>query len=189
MSASDNALLQQALEAEALLDREISRLNSMKTDDYELLKEKRLKLMKLEWEQQQGWMQKGHGSYDELQNEKDWFARSKQSRNVICHFFRGTTWRCEIVDKHMTKLAPNHLEAKFCKIDAEKAPFLCERLKIWTLPTIVLIKDGVAHSRFEGFDAFGGHDEFTTKEMENALTASGIFQRGPLNDDNDENVY
>lgn len=36
-----DALLQQALEAESLIDQEIARLNSMKTEDYELLKEKR----------------------------------------------------------------------------------------------------------------------------------------------------
>lgn len=30
----------------------------------------------------------------------------------------------QIVDKHLTLLARKHLETKFCKISAEKCPFL-----------------------------------------------------------------
>jgi len=38
--------------------------------------------------------------------------------------------RCKIVDKHLALLAPKHMETKFCKINAEKCPFLTDRLKI-----------------------------------------------------------
>jgi hypothetical protein len=31
------------------------------------------------------------------------------------------------------------LETRFCKIDAEKSPFLCDKLKIFMLPTLALI--------------------------------------------------
>lgn len=66
-------------------------------------------------------------------------VRSCRSRNSFD--VRGTTWRCQIVDKHFENLAPKHLEAKFCKIDAEKVcrliaivfnslvPFPCGTLK------------------------------------------------------------
>ena len=34
------------------------------------------------------------------------------------------------MDKHLAILAPKHVETKFCKINAEKCPFLTDRLKI-----------------------------------------------------------
>lgn len=44
---------------------------------------------------------------------------------------------------------------QFCKIDAEKSPFLVERLQIVTLPTILCIKDGKTVHQVVGFDEFG----------------------------------
>jgi hypothetical protein len=61
--AQEEQLLKAALDAEALVDAEISRLNSLEGDDLELIREKRMRLMKLEYEQQQQWIAKGHGKY------------------------------------------------------------------------------------------------------------------------------
>lgn len=33
------------------------------------------------------------------------------------------------------------MEAKHVKINAEKVPYLCEKLKIMTLPSVVLVKN------------------------------------------------
>lgn len=41
----------------------------------------------------------------------------------------------------MEILAAKHIEAKFIKIDAEKAKFLTERLNVRVLPTMVLLKE------------------------------------------------
>ena len=49
--------------------------------------------------------------------------------------------RCKIVDKHMTELCTKHFEARFIRLNAEKAPFLAERLKIKVMPTILMVKD------------------------------------------------
>lgn len=40
--------------------------------------------------------------------------------------------RCKIMDKHLALLAPQHVEAKFIKIDAEKAPFFVGKLQVTT---------------------------------------------------------
>jgi hypothetical protein len=124
VKSQEDQLLKAALDAEALMDAEIVRLNSLQADDLEVLRERKMRLMKLEYEQQQQWIAKGHGKYSELQDEKDFFANSKRSRNVICHFYRSTTWRCQIVDKHLQTIAEKHLAAKVVKLNAEKAPFL-----------------------------------------------------------------
>ena len=41
----------------------------------------------------------------------------------------------------MSILAKQHIETRFVKIQAEKSPFLAERLKIVVLPTLALIKN------------------------------------------------
>ena len=45
------------------------------------------------------------------------------------------------MDKHLGILAKQHIETRFIKIQAEKSPFLAEKLKIIVLPTIALIKN------------------------------------------------
>lgn len=51
------------------------------------------------------------------------------------------TVHLQVVDKHLSLLAKQHIETRFVKINAEKSPFLAERLKIIVLPTIALIKN------------------------------------------------
>lgn len=46
----------------------------------------------------------------------------------------------QVMDKHMSILAKQHIETRFVKINAEKSPFLAEKLKIIVLPTLALIK-------------------------------------------------
>ena len=57
---------------------------------------------------------------------------------------RGTimlTTYLQVMDKHLSILAKQHIETRFVKIQAEKSPFLAEKLKIVVLPTLALIKN------------------------------------------------
>ena len=51
------------------------------------------------------------------------------------------TVHLQVMDKHLSILAKQHLETRFVKIHAEKSPFLAEKLKIIVLPTLALIKN------------------------------------------------
>lgn len=95
---------------------------------------------------------------------------------MIVHFYRGVTPRCQIVDAHFHRLAPEHLEARFVKIDVEKNPFLVERLGIILIPTIVLIKDGKTDHSIRGFDEMGGTDDFSTNDMAYVLSSHGMIK-------------
>lgn len=53
----------------------------------------------------------------------------------------------KILTEHLSMLAQRHLEARFICVDAEKAPFITEKLNIWMLPTIVCLKDNKARQR------------------------------------------
>ena len=122
--------------------------------------------------QRQEWISIGHGKYEELPGEKEFFEACKKSNKMVCHFFRDSTMRCKIVDKHLSALAPKHLETRFVKLSVERAPFLCERLKIRILPTIAVVINNVTKDYIKGFDDLGGVDDFSTEMLEWRLACS-----------------
>lgn len=169
------ALLSKLEQAEERLDDEIHRLETMDEDEIENMRRKRLESMKRVHRQKLEWSALGHGRYEEVYEEKAFFDACKKSVRVIVHFGRNATRRCEIVDKHMRDLSAKHIETKFIKIDAEKSPFLCEKLRIWMLPTIVLIKAGKTDYSIVGFDDLGGSDDFTTDTLEGFLLSKEML--------------
>ena len=48
---------------------------------------------------------------------QEFFNVTKNSENVVCHFYREETFRCKIMDKHLAILAKKHVETKFCKVN------------------------------------------------------------------------
>lgn len=176
---AQNALEQHLLEAtrvvEQQLDAEIEKLDRLEDDDYEKLRQRRLDAMKNAQKQKQELMAKGHGKYYEIAAEKEFFEESKRSKKLVCHFYRDSTFRCKIIDKHLEILAPKHVETKFVKINAEKCPFLVERLKIVVLPTVCIAIDGKTTDYIVGFDELGGVDDFPTEMMEWRLGRAGAI--------------
>jgi len=148
------------------MDSEIKALENMDDDDFEALRQKRMEALKKTQEQKQTWMANGHGSYEEIPTEKDFFEATKKSKNVICHFYIDSSFRCKILDKHLQILANKHIEARFIKINAEKAPFLTQRLKIKMMPTICLVRDAKTVDYIVGFTDLGNKDDFSTEVLE-----------------------
>jgi hypothetical protein len=50
----------------------------------------------------------------------------KGEERMVCHFYRSSH-PCQVMDKHLAVLAAKHLETKFVRLHAEKAPFLTGR--------------------------------------------------------------
>ncbi|XP_022658251.1 thioredoxin domain-containing protein 9 homolog isoform X4 [Varroa jacobsoni] len=168
-------LLEAAKIAEDEIDREIERLERLDEDDLEGIRQRRLAEMKKAEQQKKEWLQLGHGEYSDLANESEFFDACKKSKNVVVHFYRDETMRCGIVDKHLRLLAGKHPEARFLRIAVDKAPFLCTRMKIRVLPTIVLFKDFKSCDYIIGFDDLGGRDEFSTEMMEWRIAQKAVI--------------
>ncbi|KAI4375958.1 hypothetical protein MLD38_013766 [Melastoma candidum] len=179
----ENSKIQEVIEKKVLtvakaveeaIDDEIAALDRLDVDDIEALRERRLLQMKKMAEKKQRWISLGHGDYTDIPSEKDFFTAVKASERVVCHFYREN-WPCKVMDKHLSILSKQHLETRFVKIQAEKSPFLAERLKIVVLPTLALIKNAKVDDYVVGFDQLGGTDGFSTEELEERLAKSKVI--------------
>jgi len=159
-----SAMAQATHELEKKVDEELERLQN--PDEMEKLKEERLKKLKQLTTQKVEWRKLGHGEYDEIPDEKTFFDISKKSPKVVVHFFREAPERCKIADMHLKIIAQKHLETRFVKLNAEKSPFLTDRLKIKVLPCILVLKDAQVVDRIVGFTDLGGVDDFRTEMLE-----------------------
>jgi len=169
-------LVSAASQLEQQLDSQINQLDNLDSDDLQALRNQRLNELKELNKKKQDWLNCGHGQYSELSDEKEFFEVSKKSPNIVVHFYRDSTERCKIVDKHLQILSKKHIEAKFCKVNAEKSPFLTQRLRIKVIPTIALIKDNKTKDYIVGFDDLGGKDDFSTEMMEWRIAQSGAIE-------------
>ncbi|KAL2715344.1 thioredoxin domain-containing protein 9 [Vespula squamosa] len=165
---------------EKQLDAELERLDNLDINDIEKLRENRLQELKKLQKQKQDWLSLGHGEYTEIPDEKEFFEISKKSQNIVCLFYKDDSPRCKIVDHHFKILANKHLEAKFCKLNVERCPFLTERLRIKIIPTIALIVNGKTKDYIVGFTQLGNCDDFSTETLEVRIAQSGAIS---CNDD------
>lgn len=131
---------------------------------------------------------RGHGEVRTI-TQDEFLPECTSSQYVAIHFFHRDFERCKIMDHHLKVLAPTHLSCKFIRIDAEKAPFFVVKLKVQTLPTLILFKDGKTIDRSVGFedlvDATSKNpDDFPTSRLGYWLEKRGAIEyHGPDSDD------
>mmetsp|Transcript_2178 Transcript_2178/g.6581 ORF Transcript_2178/g.6581 Transcript_2178/m.6581 type:complete len:249 (-) Transcript_2178:63-809(-) len=140
-------------------------------DELEALRARRRQQMKDAQAKRQKWQQLGHGEYAEIP-EEDFLKTVTASERSIVHFYHRHFERCKIVDMHLGKCARKFFGTRFVKLDSEKAPFFVEKLKIKTLPCVVVFIDGVAKGRQVGFEGLGA-DDFSTPQLAGRLKEFG----------------
>ncbi|XP_049818052.1 thioredoxin domain-containing protein 9-like [Aethina tumida] len=175
MAALENQVLQVTNLLEKQIDTAIEQIDNLDVNDLEQIRKARMEELKKLEDKKREWLSNGHGKYEELAEEKMFFDIIKKSDNVVIHFFTGSSPRCEIVDKHLKILAPKHIETLFTKLNAEKCPFLAEKLRIKTIPSIVLIQNSVMIDKIVGFTQLGNRDDFTTDVMEWRIAQNNVI--------------
>jgi thiol-disulfide isomerase/thioredoxin len=162
----------------------------------EAIRQKRLAQLKHAHAKLDAQNAKGHGQVRVI-SQDEFLPECMSSRFVVVHFFHKEFERCNILSHHLKKLANAHLNCKFVEIDAEKAPFFVVKLKVQTLPTMIVFKDGKAVNRLVGFeDLMTASDnnttinEFPTSRLGYWLEQTGAIEYdGPESDEEkDENV-
>ena len=185
--AATSALATLAQVQEAALDQELDQYDALLNDDdaLDLLRERRLRELKLNQQQRNTWKDHGHGEYSELGGidlAKAFFEATKQSERLVVHFYRPSTRYCDIFHKHMTAIAETHLETRFLKINVESSQegnqglqYLIDKLNVHVMPTIVLIHKRKQVHHFRGFDDLGGHEDFSTNLLKHVLAAYDVL--------------
>lgn len=141
--------------------------NDDEDDELVMLRERRMQMLKKTQEDHLVYRSKQHGEYREIGQENffDIVVREKGGSDRCCiHFYHKDFESCKQLDHHLSALAKEIIPVKFCKIEAEKAPFLVERLHISTLPCCLLFKNDVAVDRIVGFEGCMGEDGLLDRE-------------------------
>ena len=146
-------------------------------DDPEYMKYKEKRIAELKAARQEIVINKakGHGEYREI-DETEFLSTVTKNKRGVCHFYHREFERCKIVDEHLKRICPEHIEALFIKINAEKAPFFITKLKVQVLPTLIFFIDGIAVDRVVGFEELGGKDDFPTLLLTRRLVRSKVIQ-------------
>ncbi|XP_033244960.1 thioredoxin domain-containing protein 9-like [Drosophila miranda] len=132
------------------------------------------------------WLANGHGVYTQLFDEKEFFEMASHTPNIVVLFYRTGNQGCRIMDWHLNILAAKHLEAKFCKLNIERAGFLQKRLRIEVIPEILLVKDSMTADFVVGFQELDNFVAFSTEMLECRIARSGtISYTGDLSKSSD----
>lgn len=141
-------------------------------DSLEALRERRRKQMREAQAKREKHRALGHGTYDEIA-EDEFLKTVTSSERCIVHFYHRNFERCKIMDMHLGKCARKFFGTRFVKLDSEKAPFFVDKLKVRTLPCVIVFSDGVAKGRQVGFNGLEGGDELSTSTLAFALKELG----------------
>lgn len=76
----EHHLLAAAQKVEDQLDNEMHQLQKLEEDDMESLRQQRLQQMKKAALKKKEWLSKGHGEYNEIASEKEFFCRNEGRR-------------------------------------------------------------------------------------------------------------
>lgn len=185
--AMDPELMQQVAalamtSVEKALDAEIEKMDNMGEEDFARIRKKRIEEMKAKALEKETWRRNDHGVLTTISDQKEFFDAVKKSKRVICLFFRDSNKWCDVLGDHFKVLAEKHMESRFIKVNAEKSPFLVERLNVWMMPTIVCCKEGKVHAQFNGLDQIDPTGKFETASLEFVLHSSEMLDDMPLVD-------
>lgn len=109
-------------------------------------------------------------------DERSMLKLASKGTNIVVHFYASGIDLGKIVDEHMKKIAPKHTEARFVTLDARKSPFLVNKWKVRTLPTICCISNGYLVDKIIGFDDLGAKEDFPTIALVRRLAKSGAIK-------------
>lgn len=172
--ATDQIVVSALEQIERALDDELERIDNLDDEDIASIRSKRMKQLREMEKRKQDWTSKGHGCYQTVAEVAQFFNFVKGSERVVCHFRRGATERCNVVDRHLRDIASKHYETLFIAVDVERHPSLAEKFRVMMLPTIMLVEGGNTFHSIIGFDDFGGVDDFPTSTMEKVLEHYGM---------------
>jgi hypothetical protein len=151
-------------------------------EDEELTAIRQARIAQLKQQQSQHAMHLslGHGSLRTITESEFLSECTGSSKYVIVHFYNDEFERCKIMDFHLKIVAREHMEAKFLRLDAGKAPFFVTKFRIRTLPSLFVYDEGREIGRLTGFDGLASNpqkpDEWHTGRLQEWLSETGAIR-------------
>lgn len=78
------------------------------------------------------------------------FETVTKEGTVLLDFFATWCGPCKMVAPILDQLAEENPDKKICKIDVDQEPALAERFGVMSIPTLLLMKDGVLMNKMVG---------------------------------------
>jgi len=185
-AAVQAAVLGAAQAVEAAVDAKIDALdaaiddtaNAANSDEtLARLRAHRLAQLRADAEARAAWEQQGHGTLHKARSDKEFFDAARGAQRCVACFVRSSASRpCDAMERLLSQLAPKHLEAKFVMVDAEKCPFLADRMRVTVLPTVAALVEGKAEGYQVGFDGLEGGDRCSAAALEARLVDLGALR-------------
>ncbi|KAF7332009.1 hypothetical protein MKEN_00081200 [Mycena kentingensis (nom. inval.)] len=151
--------------------------DEIENDDNADIREYGMRLIKEQLEQLNELRDNKHGQYTEITDEKEVVRTCAREKKAVVHFYHSNFKRCEIMDKHLAKIAPKYFDTRFFRVFVENVPWLVEKLGIKVLPCVICFVDGISKDRLIGFEELGNSDAFDTAVLEMRLQTSGAIQK------------
>ncbi|GJQ14520.1 hypothetical protein GpartN1_g6311.t1 [Galdieria partita] len=178
MNSVQEGLLQAAANTiEKVVDEKLEQLNNLSEDDILAIRKKRLAELRKKAEERSEYLRLGHGSVEEIGEEREFFNLGKKSKRVVYCFYRpGTSRYTDALIELLKKVASTHIETKFVLVNAEKSPFLTKKLNIYVLPSLVLFIDGKKIKTFVGLDEITRQGKLDIEVLESSLKNYKILE-------------
>jgi len=149
----------------------------IENDSNASIREHGLQVLKSEMERMKHMRENNYGTYSEITDEREVVRVSAHEPRCVIHFYHSKFKRCEIMDKHLAKLAPKYTNTRFIRVFVENIPWLVEKLVIKVLPCVICFVDGTSKDRLVGFEELGNDDSFATGVLELRLSQSGVLKK------------
>ncbi|KAI6213875.1 TXNDC9 protein [Aphelenchoides besseyi] len=133
-----NQILKAATIVEQKVDEELNKLDNLDDDGLEEIRRKRLLEMQKIQEKKQHLQTIGHGKLSELGGDKDFIEAGKESPKLVCYFYAQNTEKSQAVEKIWLLQT---FFTRFIRINAERCPFLIERLRLKSIPVIAIVRN------------------------------------------------
>jgi len=152
-------------------------LNELESDPaLETLREQRIEEMRREQLKKIEDRAKGHGEYRTISQDEFLPETTDSSEWTVVHFYHDEFEKCKIMDHHLKIISEKYLECKFLRINSQKAPFFCSKLKIRTLPTVLVFQNGITQARLVGFEGISDGNKWPTTLLARWLGETGAIK-------------
>jgi hypothetical protein len=181
-SSVEAAVLGAAKQIEKALDDEISDLNTMQDDDLEVIRKRRIAEMKRKADMEALWRRRGHGKICRVE-EKEFFTHAKEAERFVLLVSRpGTSRFASDIEEHFGRIAEHHVETYFGVLNADKAPFLCEKFMLRVMPSVLLVKHHKIDRVLHGLDALAESGKLDSAVIEARLFDFGLVTHTEIAD-------